>query len=674
MKINTFEKNSKIEWVACDTETHTYIDNKLVSTEDLKAIARDPLHDQNWFRQNTRSVAYAWLFSDGVHFAWLESFEEYCEFICEHKIKACWWYNCKFDFSYIDYAILSGENGAPIWSLYEGDKGVKNQYDSLHNNMGARYSLKLWYEYKGRGRGVDRHARVHSFTNYDFCNIFGGGLRDVLEKLNVVDYEGNKIRKLTMDYQAEEITEEAIKYMEVDVKGLYHAIRIANEFLKNTFGYEIAGAKPSFMTAGGLAKKILLKYLFGYEQDYKNVKAFQRLYEMNSDIDIYVREHYLYRGGICLVNKRYQNINIFRNFFRYDINSMYPAQMSEMPALVGVPDVFTFQQWEKLSAKDKENYEVIYEIDEMLAYQYKNMLPIWFNHVTKRYDDVYNFGFSDKSMCIFEREFIEMQEWYEIIHVHINRVIAVQKTNLEGYKNFVNDMYEMKAQAKRERNKVKLMFSKLLLNSSYGKLAERVERWKTHRELNPLTGTIHLVYDEIECDDDKILSVIQGALVTSMARIRLCKLIRTCCDNPSTQFLYCDTDSIHCFTEYMYADDFKLGELKLEAECVAGKFLAPKTYIEIDDKFNYEPHSKGIPLKSVIDRITYYDLKEQRRKYYDVDEAFKIFSVGEKFEALAGMNVKGGKALIPIEKFLCTESNTIMRNDNGAQELFIKDE
>ena len=43
----------------------------------------------------------------------------------------------------------------------------------------------------------------------------------------------------------------------------------------------------------------------------------------------------------------------------------------------------------------------------------------------------------------------------------------------------------------------------------------------------------------------------------------------------------------------------------------------------------------------------------------------KIFNVGSKFIALAGFNVSGGNALIPVPKLICRKDNLIMRNDDG---------
>ena len=116
-------------------------------------------------------------------------------------------------------------------------------------------------------------------------------------------------------------------------------------------------------------------------------------------------------------------------------------------------------------------------------------------------------------------------------------------------------------------------------------------------------------------------------------------------------FVYIDTDSIHAFADYEHADAYKLGGFKLEAECEAVKYIAPKTYFDAEEVINGKPtlnklemHSKGINIKAVKDD---FKASPMTLEYLD-----KRFNYGEKFVVLCAMNVRGGKALIPTEKFL----------------------
>ena len=221
----------------------------------------------------------------------------------------------------------------------------------------------------------------------------------------------------------------------------------------------------------------------------------------------------------------------------------------------------------------------------------------------------------------------------------------------------------MKAQAKKEHNPTLQQTTKLKLNSSYGKLAERVERIKGHYALNEETGAIHFVRDETETDTGASMNVVIGALVTCVARCYILSKIReVCAPNIKQTFVYIDTDSIHAFAYYDKADAYTLGGLKLEATCEAVKYIAPKTYIDIetinkDGTINYdayEVHSKGINLQAVN-----ADLKKKQKGKKNGRPTLELINrkidYGAQYICLVAMNVRGGKVLIPTIKYLARE-------------------
>ena len=254
---------------------------------------------------------------------------------------------------------------------------------------------------------------------------------------------------------------------------------------------------------------------------------------------------------------------------------------------------------------------------------------------------------------MFEREFNELCEWYDLDFTCEKCLIL--KRGKKVFAPFVNENYALKAQAKKDGNAGLSGTTKLKLNSSYGKLAERIERIVGHYELNDETGAIHFVQDKVEVDESASMNVILGALVTATARVWIMSHIREICGgaNMVNCFVYIDTDSIHAFATYDKADPFTLGGFKLEAECEAVKYIAPKTYVDIEhvhedgsvDVKDIEAHTKGINVSAVS-----VDMAKQERltlEYID-----KRFNYGEQFVVLCAMNVKGGKVLVPTEKYL----------------------
>ena len=649
---NDFTPFEKITWGASDTETFTYIDGVKVSNDELKTLGRTK--PQSFFRKHASVRVWAWQFSDGEHFFVTNDFDEYTAFLCEHKVKSIWFYNAKFDFAQIDYKLLT-HTPAFARRTDEHGKGDGFTFESLHNDKGGRFSLKIWLPYKARGKGsrnVDRHSRVHSFTFYDFCNIFGGGLSRLLNEFNVEDFHSNKIRKTTMDYQGVDeysIKPEDLQYMKNDTAGLYHLIRIANKTLNEITGYDICKAKPDIMTAGGLAKKMLLKFLYPKTEEKFRKQKFQEEHPLTLKQDEFLRKHRLYNGGLCIINNNFAGRVITDKMNRYDVNSEYPFIMSTMPDLYGNGFKITPTKWEKQTEEFKRNHMRIFVFSELHGRLKPDKIACFRNGYTGKFESEINI--ENQIYLIFEDEFEELKKWYDFDY-EVEYYILYKKRNKKGYKNFVDYFYELKNTSKKAGDTAKTKFAKLLLNSSYGKLAERVARRITWREINPETGAVHLVSSgEMEIEENSMLSVVQGALVTSLARVWILSHIREICrENVKERLLYCDTDSVHALAEYPNANAYALGGFKNEGTFNYCKYIAPKCYfdgvIENGEIKEIEIHSKGLSTGLISEEF------KNGNKWKTPEEISKRFSYGEKFQPLSGMNIKGGKALIPIEKYL----------------------
>lgn len=667
MIYNNFKKCATFKWCACDTETYTLIDGVQISTHDLNNLALDDKHNTAWFRAHTTIDTYAWQISCGEYNCICESFTEWLDMLSKLHISCAWFYNAKFDFSQIDYQILTRDDFAP-YSHDIKHTGV-NMYESLHNAFGARYMYTIWYYYENK-----EHKKVcHKIKIYDLMNIFTGGLAKLLNDFDITDTKGNKLRKLEMDYQTNKdtngkFTQEAIDYMIVDVKGLYYLILKCNEYLMSRYNMQLI-PKPDFMTAGGFAKKLLLETLYHKGVYEENLNAFHKDYRMFIDYDKFIREGGLYQGGKCIVNYKYQNQLINGDFVRLDYNSHYPARMREGIAFKGKVYKMTYEEY--LKHKDNDNYIFILHLCDYRGYLKPNMIPVWYDFLLKEYTDA-PYCNDEKGLLIFKFEFEEYLNYYEFDYT-IDYVIAYKKQIDTGYIDFVDMVYKEKNEGKRNKNKCQEMFSKLGLNSSYGKFAQNPYQAETHREINQETGAVHLIIDNITCDENSLMSVVQGAYITARGRVELCKSIRTMCiNNPLDDFYYCDTDSLHGRFKAR-TDAYAIGELKLEASCKYAKFLAPKSYFEVDTDNVIEIHSKGVPTKNIYKVMRAKGAIDENNKVLDINLVDNIFKSGNKFQCLSAMNLKGGKGLIPLFKELCKEENTridFLSNLNGEVESF----
>ena len=684
-------KPRKAVTFAMDTETITYFKGRQYDERKLARKLKGLTDEQK--RKAVSVEVWAWQAYDEENgFFMTNDFYLFLDYVSRCGYKFGWVYNSTFDFAQIDYQLLAV--GAGLWKPHEKkqdgrgyDKGQAFTFESLHNDMGARYAYKIWYEY----RNADRHKYVHAFELRDFMKLITGGLKRLLNDLDVRDNDGAPIRKLEMIYQAvdkDNLTDDEIAYCCNDVKGLYFAIKKFDKTIEEQSAGEchIFGKYTNIMTAGGFAKRMLLKSLYPDKKPKYRIEAYQRKHPISPEQDRFIRENHLYRGGVSFVNPRYKGRLLTKEMmncpmYRYDVNSEYPYAMSEIRDLIGKPIKKTFDEYNGMTDEEREKYECIYVLKSVYGRVKAGMLGLWYDPFKKDFVETIN---EEGTHLMFEREFLEMLNWYDDVDFTCDYVLLCRKGDY-AYRAFVDKNYALKAQAKKDKNATLQAVAKLLLNSSYGKLAERLERTIGHYELNPETGAIHFVRDKEETESKGAMSVLVGALVTSFARCYILSKIReVCAVDVASKFVYIDTDSIHAFASYDKADAFTLGRLKLEAVCDAIKYIAPKTYIDIEkvnpdgtiDENAIEIHSKGVNVSAFKKAL----MKRQRgtRKgkptlpLVDMKMAY-----GAKYYCLVAMNVKGGKALLPTEKYLArpelapTDGETfVYTNYHGA--MFIE--
>lgn len=693
-KGHDYLKPSKACTFAFDTETQVYFDGKILETKKLARKIRNMKDDEK--RRRISNITWAWQAYDEVNgFFMSNNFETWLTYLCACGYKFGHCYNSTFDFAQIDFELLA--KGKDKWKPHEHvekgsgkgyNKGQPYTYESVHNDMGARYAYKLWFPY----RNADRHVYVHAVELHDFMKLLVGGLKRVLEDLDVQDNDGQPIRKLTMEYQAvdtENLTQEEIEYCAVDVKGLYFAVKKFNDEIERQSNGEshIFGEETNVMTAGGFAKRELLRSLYPNVKPRFRLERYQKQHPITAQQDEFLRKNGLYRGGISYVNPRYKGLlltaaKMGEPMRRYDVNSEYPYAMSQIRDLVGRPFKKTYDEYMKMPNKD--DYEAAFTLESISGVVRKGYLGFWYDPFKRDFVDVID---ESGKHLIFEREFNELLNWYDDVEFSIEHVI-LWKRGERVYAPFVEANYALKAQAKRDKNATLQACTKLKLNSSYGKLSERLERVKGHYELNEETGAIHFVVDETEVEAKSAMNVAVGALVTAYARVYILSKIREVCGGDkgeiSKRFVYIDTDSIHAFADYDKADAYALGGLKLEATCEAVKYILPKTYVDVesinkdgtigfkekDGTINLkalEIHSKGVSVGAVIAALK----KKQKGKKHGLPTLELIdakIAYGQKYLVLCAMNVQGGKVLLPVEKYLATKDRK--PTDDGERQVY----
>lgn len=639
-----YHKPIKADTGAFDTETLTLL-NGIVATEDALHEHVENAQSDYELKKPLECNVWSWQIYDEFNgFVMANDFDLFIDYLARVGYSNVWCYNAKFDFSQIDYKILVEQSDK--WQQHEKGKKTKGQawtYDMLANGFGARYAYKLWIPRKNESR----HIHVHAIGFYDLMNFYPRGLASLLNDLDIKDNDGAPIRKLEMDYQnvnIENPNDNDVLYCMNDVKGLYFAIKAWDNSICELSGGEchIYGKKVNVMTAGGFAKKELLRNLYPGIDQYERLKCYQREHVLSVAEDTRARALKLYRGGLCILNPKYRNKLIKGKLYRYDVNSEYPFAMSQIDDIIGAGREISFEEWSKL---DPSKYHNILIVNDMYGTLKNGYVASWLDYDNNVYSDMI---IEPNERMFFDFELQELSKWYDLSY-QIKSVIIFERGE-KIYAPFVQKYYELKRQYKKVGKKGLELATKLILNSCYGKLAERLERLKGAYEKSEMTGCVHYVQAGWEIDEKSRMSVYVGALVTAYARTYLMRNIReTYGAQMAQKFVYCDTDSIHGLLP-MESDPYTLGGFKLEAECTAFKYLAPKTYVDITatdfrKKINnddIELHTKGVNVKAVRNDVLGIKLKT-------LDERFTI---GKRYWTLGAFNVRGGKILLPVHKYL----------------------
>lgn len=625
------DKFSRCDYISADTETKLYLDGQLLSEEQAHNLYKEK--GAKWCRMNIEVRAYAFTISDGYNFALFTNIEDFLLCCAMMLVKKVFWYNAKFDFALFDYYFVTNgweESEVVVQEFNKKRHKIRAKtYQSLNGEYGQRYQLRIWQSYVNRSY----HKKVHNFKMLDICNIFAGGLANNLQDWGITDKEGQEVRKLKMDYVNGTI-ENDIEYMIADTKGLHLLAEKINEKVFEISGYSLF--EGDYITAGGLAKKSLLKFMFKMEKLKDNMKIFKQIFPMTAYEDNEYRKFKLYQGGKCFVSP-YKVNTIVKKIYKYDINSMYPTQMRNMKYPIGKGKVV-----DKIT--DRKNKVYILKISKIYGYMKENMVPVWYDILTNDYKSQI---YEDEPRYMWLEELEELKNYYELVY-KIDRIIEFDARTCKGAREYVDNYYEIK---KTNKGAVK-NGAKLFLNSAYGKLAQRIERVECHYKLSE-DGYVHLVKGNSKIDEKSMMSVVLGSRITALSRVLLMYYIRTICKgNPKKYFVYCDTDSVHALCSYNDTDDTELGKMKNEGIYEYGKYLAPKTYLlynnlEENNK-EFEVHTKGVNTNVVKKKI-----EEQMKIYEDFEiVANNFFRSGITYRCLTSLNCIGGKALIFIDKML----------------------
>lgn len=302
------------------------------------------------------------------------------------------------------------------------------------------------------------------------------------------------------------------------------------------------------------------------------------------DINKFKMNHSLYNffkssmyGGRCEVF----NMTGF-NLYYYDVNSLYPHVMTKYKYPVcnygnkscceGIDyEIMDNEPVNKLFIAEVENI-VIPELDIP-------PLPVKFNeHTIFPCGKISNGIYNSIDLELLKRmggnyDFIRGVVWNESDYI---------------FSDYIDNLYKLKVESKKEGNTFNYYVSKILMNALYGKFGQSNDFAKIRKIPDELLSD--LLNDDscniFDTDYDKFFKIIKhssrsihnhiSSFILSYARTELYEHILNI-QNKGGKMYYCDTDSLITDIIIDY-DKYKLGLLDLEYKNFIGYFALPKLY------------------------------------------------------------------------------------------------
>lgn len=468
-----------------------------------------------------------------------------------------------------------------IWGFYDGSNYKEF---STTKELVKFLSSKNIIVYAHNGGKFDYHFMFNYLTPFDTeLMVINGrvakfkiGSCEFRDSYNIIPVALKQFEKMEFDYSKLEKDvrhlhmDEIREYLQSDCVNLYTMV---TEFIER-FGFHLTQATAAFKTWQKLENRRPPK----------------------SDIDYYKNISQYYYGGRV---QCFQTGVIKKKFELYDINSAYPyAMLSNHPISI--------------------SYNMV---DGESDYKTGDM----FFHVKAISKGAFPFR-NEEGKLVFPND-NEIREyritgWELLTAIETNTAEIIEYISTLIYnetisfENYILHFYNMRKEAKEKGDKAGDLFSKLLMNSLYGKFGSNPQNYSNYVVVPPDCidamqedgykysgdiGTLVLGQRPLDDDEMKFYNVATSASITGFVRAYLWRALNSC-KNP----LYCDTDSIaaESFVESPY---FKvgneLGQWKLEGKFDKAGISGKKLYIFRGIKENgirkYKTASKGVRLSHI---------------------------------------------------------------------------
>lgn len=526
----------------------------------------------------TKVWLYAISDKDGNILNYGETIEDFFKFIKSAlNTYTIYFHNLKFDGSYIiNYLYNHG---------YEYKEKIaskdKKCFNTLISEEGQYYQINI-------------HASNFDVKIGDSLKLLPFSVRIIGESFDL------PVKKGIIDYDDYSVTDETLEYVFNDVKVVALALK------------EIKALGMTNMTTASCAFN-----------NFKDNSMFFNSYFPTLETDYLEKYRDAYRGGRTQVNPLHAG-QVLYNVKRFDINSMYPHIMRNLPLPVGNPIPI-----DRIGQYDFELYEIEVEFKLKAGH-----LPTLLNKNAGYFEYSY-YEETDglETIRISNIDYQLLLKHYDIICINFIEAWGF-KTMTGLFKSYIDKWYKIK----QENKGAKRVVAKLMLNSLYGKFGSRC---LGKSKIPVLDEDGVLTYKTTDMQEMKHYYLPLAIGVVSWAHYLIDDAItKTGFDN----FVYCDTDSVHTLGTLPddYIDQSLLGKFKMEGTELKSKYIRQKTYCYCE----YEKNG------DIVYNITCAGMNDATKEFLldnYKDTIFDIFAEGLRVEGykLMPQQVKGGVILVP---------------------------
>ena len=496
--------------------------------------------------------------------------DEFLSILARYKVERVYFHNLKFDEAFV--ATYLQENDVTV--LGRGYRSCScKSLGRVMNDRGAMYSSRLEFTYmKPRGRKEQHHI----CEMWDSYKVWSSSLRDLGKSFGVEKLGEGSEEALRPGWD---------KQMEVYCMRDCEVVEAAMLYYFKKVSELTGGAKRyGYMTAASTAYNLCDLCLRKYRTS-KNVDKLFPPCNTENGFPEWLREGY--KGAVPLLDKEKVG-KILRMILVFDVNSMYPDKLRNARMPVGKPLKVKQHTIEYLNelVECAGHYLWVAEV-EMVIKVKKGHRP---TYLLKRK------GFHDDTLCPYLNDVADMTtqvitnvDWelierdYDIIHVNVVDARAFKSE--EGVlMPFIDEWYRTKSEASKSGDKALKSFSKLVLNSTYGKFGANPEH--INAEYDFFDDIARKVETTVETDaKPKYLPL--AMFTTAYARNEISIL---CNAIGWDHVVYTDTDSLHVVglapseairrietSGYKVHPD-ELGALKFETMWARGMYIRNKGY------------------------------------------------------------------------------------------------